>query len=260
MPKFDVKLSVTEAGRKRPEYDLNSDIRGEETLKDLLQYTKTALIVTADAILREEQAMGFDKEPILLVDGKKNKAIQNVNPLGQIEFVSRQSIDTILIEAYEALLFRSKVKKGVYKSSHHVAWNTKEVATDLTSLIAWLNSNPEIKNGDQIRFVNTQPYARRLELLGVTAQRQQNSRRDIGRKKGSKKPLGTFVRVPNGAYQLTFRAIKAKYKNNINIRFTFMPGSSLGLAGAFKYGRTKSIGRPYLYPVIVFTIDGRGVK
>lgn len=256
--KFDVKVSVTEAGKKRPEYDLGKDLGGEITLKDLLEYTKATLLVTADAVLREEQAKGFDKEPVMLVDGKKNKDPRNVSPFGEIEFVSRQSIDDILIETYEALFFRSKVLTGTYIHSHYVAWNQNQVATSLTSLKAWLATSPPLKDGDQIRFVNVQPYARRLELLGVTAQRQQAKKEDAGRRR--KQKTGTLIRIPNGTYQLTFRSIKAKYKNNINIRFTFMPGSSLGLAGAFKSGRKKSIGRPYLFPVIVFTIDSRGLK
>ena len=58
--------------------------------------------------------------------------------------------------------------------------------------------------------------------------------------------------IPNGAYQLTARAINGKYKNNINLRFSFIPGNLLGLKGVFKSPHLKksSRGRPYLYPSI----------
>ena len=259
--KFSVDLSVTENGRNKPEYTIDSDLNGQVTLQDFLNFTKQALIITADQVLKEEQSRGFDKEPILLIDGKKGKSPLSVNPLGEIEFVARQSFGTVLIDSYECLLKRSIVLKGTYIASHFVTYNGVQVATDLGSLQRWLTTSPPFKNGDTIRIVNIQPYARRLELLGVTAQRQQTSRRDLGKKKGSKKPLGTIIKVPNGAYQLTYRSIKAKYKQNVKIRFNFLPGSSVGLKGNFKSGRRgkNSAGRPYLYPTLVFDIDERGI-
>lgn len=260
MSSFEVKLTVEERGRKRPEYNLESDLGGQLTLKDLLEWTKSTLIVTADEVLKDEQDRGFDKEPVLIVDGRRNKAIQTVSPLGQIEFIARQPFGDILVEAYEGLLGRSKVLTGQYKSSHYVFHNGKQVATDLASLTAWLQTSPDFLEKDTVRIVNIQPYARRLELLGVTAQRSQKRREDSGRR--NKKKTGTLVSRPNGAYQLTTRAIRAKYKQNSIIRFSFLPGNSLGLSGVFKKGRAgkNSSGRPYLYPTIVFTISTRGLK
>lgn len=256
---FAVDISVTEGGRRRPEYTLDSDLNGEITLQDLLEWTKATLIVTADEILKEEQSHGFDKEPILLVDNRRGKDIRLVSPLGQIEFVSRQNIGKILLEAYTGIWDRSKVLTGRYKSSHYVFLNGTQVATDLASMEKWVESNPEINDKDTVRIVNIQPYARRLELLGVTAQRSMRKREDRGRRKGQK--TGHMVKIPNGAYQLTTRALKAKYKQNVLIRFTFLPGNQLGLSGTFKNGRhgKNSAGRPYLYPSMVFSIQGRGI-
>ena len=257
MPSFAVDISVTESGRKRPEYTLNSDLNGEITLQDLLEATKQALIITADQILKEEQALGFDKDPILVVDGRKNKPIQNVSPLGQIEFTSRQNMTEIVLETYNALLYRSKVLTGAYKSSHFVFLNGIQVATDLSSLDSWLKTNPQFKNSDTIRFVNIQPYARKLERYGITAQRSKVSRRDPG---GKKSPTGKLVAIPNGTYYLTARAIRSKYKRNSIIKFAFLPGTSLGLSGSFSGGRKgkNSSGRPYLYPSISISVQERG--
>lgn len=255
--KISVESTIQEGGLVIEKQAFLRDSQIE--LKDLLEWTKTQLIVIADSVLSEEQKKGFDKEPILLVDGRANKPVLSVSPLGQIEFISRQSFDDILMDTYNSLLKRSPVLTGRYKSSHYVFWNGNQVANDLVSLDSWLKSGPVLKEKDTIRIVNIQPYGRRLELLGVTSQRTQMKREDAGRR--NKRKTGTTVKVPNGTYQLTARAIRAKYKQNLNIRFTFLPGTSLGLKGAFKAGRKgrNSAGRPYLYPTIVFTISTRGL-
>jgi len=257
--KFEVDIEVYEQGKKRPEYTLDSDLHGEISLTDLLKWTKTSLIVIADEVLKQEQSAGFDAKPILLVDGKRGRSVLDVSPLGSIEFVARQAFGDILLEAYNGLLRRSKVLTGRYKASHYVFFNGIQVATDLDSLRSWVNSSPTFKNKDTVRIVNIQPYGRRLELLGVTAQRSKPKLDEAGRRSG--KRSGKFFKVPNGAYVLTTRSLRAKYKQNALIRFSFLPGSSLGLAGTFKSGRRgkNSAGRPYLYPTIVFTITERGL-
>lgn len=256
MTSFEVDIKVTENGRRRPDYTLNSDLNGEITLKDLLEFTKSTLIVTADQVFKDEQARGFDKNALVIVDNRPRKPIEKVNPLGQIEFVARQNMTEILKEAYGAILYRSKVLTGRYKSSHFVFLNGIQVATDQNSLDAWLKTNPEFKQNDLIRIVNIQPYARKLERLGVTAQRS-NRRTEKSRKKKD----GSRVVAPNGTYFLTARAIRAKYKRNSIIRFTFISGGSLGIAGSFKSGRRgrNSSGRPYLYPTLVISVQERGL-
>ena len=193
--KFDVNLSVMESGKKRPDYTLNSDLSGEITLMDLLNWTKSALIVTADEVFKGAKKEGFDPNPTVFVDGRINKPVINVSPFGKIEFVAKMDFADILLDAYDGLLKRSKVKKGVYIASHYVFHNGKQVAIDMPSLTAWLESNPVFENKDTIRIVNIQPYARRLELLGVTAQRTQIKTDNTGRRK---KKSGHTVKVPNG--------------------------------------------------------------
>lgn len=254
MVDFAVSLSVEENGRKSPEYTLDTDLDGRISLEDLLKFTKASLLIIADQTLTEEQAAGFDEKPVLVVDGSKNKPIENVSPLGQIEFVARVQINSLLLDAYQGILDRSKVLTGRYKGSHYVFFNGQQIATDLTSLETWLKNPPAIGDGDLIRIVNIQPYARRLEMLGVTAQR---SKQSSTRRKGRT----NYVRVPNGVYQLTTRALRSKYKQNVGIKFSFISGSFLGLTGSFKRGRSgrNSSGRPYLYPTIVFSISERGI-
>jgi hypothetical protein len=258
MPNFSVQFSVEESGRKRPEYTLESDLAGEVTLADLLQFTKTTLILLADQILKEEQALGFDLEPIVTVDGSSGKKVADVSPLGKIEFTSRVDSLTIVSDTYAAIEDRSKVVTGAYKAANRVFYNGTQIAENPSELQAWIDKQPELNDGDLIRFVNIQPYARRLERLGVTVDRQQSRKYDPGAKR--KRPLGFLVSVPNGVYALAARAMRAKYKRNSGIDFSFVPGSSLGLPAYFKKGRKgkNSSGRTYLYPSILITISSRG--
>lgn len=266
--KFNVSVSIQESGRNSQKrgYELDPNQDEATTLMELLQFTKMALIITAAEALSEEQSYGFDPAPLTFVDGSSSKSPANVNPLGKIEFVSRQNIDDILIETYGALLYRSKVLTGTYKSSHFVFYNNEQIATDENSLMAWLKVKPEMKDGDTIRFVNIEPYARRLERYGITAQRSNIKQDEQGRRKGKK--TGVFFKVPNGTYYLTYRSISRKYKQNINIRFTFLPGSAMGLtdrnqkhhfASRKRHGKYE-LGRTYLYPTIIFTVNSGGLS
>ncbi len=256
--KFAVDFSVTENGRRKPEYTLDSDLNGEVSLQDFLEWTKSVLIVVADEVLKEEQALGFDKSPIVVVDNKVGKAVRDVNPFGQIEFTSRVSVDQLLIDTYIGIMGRSPSLTGRYKSSNYVFHNGQQVATDEGSLKSWLASSPNFNPTDIIRFVNIQPYGRKLERLGVTFGRQRpRSSTTKNKKTGESR---TRLLQPNGTYFLTARAIKSKYKRNSSVRFGFIPGSGLGISASFKTGRPgkNSAGRTYLYPsiTIYLTEDG----
>lgn len=264
MVSFQVNYSVYEGARRVP-LTLENDLNGEASLEDFLKFTKASLILITDQVFQEEKAKGFDRKPLVVVDGRSNKPIENVHPLGQIELIARMPFADILLAAYEGLLHRSKVVSGRYISSHYVFLNGKQVATSLSSLQNWLNSNPDFKDEDIVRIVNITPYGRRLELLGVTAQRQQNRRSTITKGSKKKNTLRTLqIRRPNGAYQLTARSLKSKFGKNVDIRFTFLSGSAMGLIGpglSFKNGRAgkNSAGRAYLYPTLIFKISERGL-
>ncbi len=274
--KFQVSLDVFENGRKAPQYTLDTDLQGEITLSELFEFTKFALISTARDVLTQEQEKGFDKDPVVIVDGSYNKAVIDVKPLGKIEFAARQEMKDIILDTYAAILERSPVDTGRYIKSHLVYLNGNLIATDWASLGSWLFTEPEFKERDYIRFVNVQPYARKLERLGVTSKgqrhRAQKSRDSRGRS-------GTHVLAPNGAYFLASRAIRRKYKRNSVIAFKFISGSEgyLNVPGQFKtksggarqphkglnfHGQRSqktSSGRKYLYPSITISVDVSGL-
>lgn len=260
-----ITVSITESGRSAPSYDLSSDIDGKASLKDFLSFIKQTLIVTADEILSEEQSNGFDKQPLVRVDGSTSKSISQVNPFGKIEFTARQQADTILIDAYQAIIDRSPSDTGLYKENNLVFQNGKLIAENMQQLVDFGKSNPVINDGDIFRFVNVTPYARKLESLGVTGQRQ--SRRLVRGRHKAKGAAPTIV-AANGAYFLASRAISRLYKKNTSISFGFISGGDIGGAGAFpktsKGGvalRTsyKKGGRGYLYPSIKIVINSEGI-
>lgn len=265
---FAVDFAVYEKGRKAPQWTIDSDLNGEMTLQDLLQFTKSNLILIADHALKEEQARGFDKEPVVAVDGRIGKPVINVNPLGKIEFTARlENLNEVLLDAYESIQKRSPVRTGLYKSSNYVFLNGTQIATDLAGLKAWLAKEPEIGPGDLFRFVNIQPYARKLERYGITAQRK-SYRTQKSRDSKGRSGFGGRILAPNGTYYLTTRSLERKYKSNLKISFAYVPGGQIGLSSArFKTGnvrgkvsRLRKPGQPYLYPSIKILVTSGGVK
>jgi len=269
MPEFGVEFSVYENGRKAPEWTIDSDLGGQQSLADFLNFTKQTLIVVADEVLAEEQAQGFDKTPVIVVDGRPGKNVFDVNPLGSIEFVSRANMSDILLATYEAILDKSPIKSGGYKSANLVTYNGTQIASDLPQLTAWLNQNQNFQNKDKIRFVNAEPYARKLERHGVTSDSARAAR--VLKSKQDRKLAGKSVNVlaPNGVYYLTYRAIRNKYKRNSNIAFEFIPGEQLGVTGGIGADGTRKRtnfvakrgkpGRTYLYPSILITVAEDGI-
>jgi hypothetical protein len=254
-----IEVSVVEKGKKSPDWKITNDLDGTWTLNDLLKFAKNALITISSDVLKEEQAKGFDKNPILLVDGKFGTSVDNVKPLGKIQYIAKQNVKNIVMFAYEAVLKRSPEDTGRYLNSNVVTYNGNQVANNLQGLKSWL-ARTEFGEKDKIRIVNTAPYARKLELQGV--------------RKGVRSPkMGKFVRgstqrpnqngqikKPNGAYTLATKAIKAKYGKAVFIKFELLLGSTIGLVGAGRVRKTgKDIGRPYVYPsILIWVFDASG--
>lgn len=263
---FDVSLRVVEKGRRAPEYELQSKRSEEATLEMLANDLKTTLVLVANTVLREEQAQGFPLDPLVLVDSKKNKRVEDVNPFGKIEFFDRSvNFRELFIATYKQLLERSPVDTGQYEKSHIVFLGNTVVAKSLADLNSWLDTEPEITSTSTVTFVNTRPYARRLESLGVSKS-SQGSRVKRERKGKSRDKLqrnGPVVSMPNGTYFLTYRSILRdnRFKKIVRTSFDFISGAkSSEFSGNFtsfknlRGSREKKakIGRQYLYPAIIF--------
>lgn len=271
MTGLNVSVSVREVGNKGISYNIVHDLKGETTLKDFFVFTKKLLQAVAVNALREEQIRGFPKDPIVVVDGRTNKSVSDVSPIGKIQFISpRLSFSKLIEETYVEIVFRSKIVSGTYAAGNFVFFNGVVVATTVTELRAWLKSGPVISPGNIVRFVNVLPYARKLERSGVTAQR---SKPRVVKSRDRKQRSGQFIGAPNGVYFLSSRHVARKYKFNAAIKFSLILGSTLGVQNfpaVTKSGKTlrrnykgsaknpKNTG-PYLYPSITITIGNRGV-
>lgn len=265
---ISIELRVEEKGKKAPNYDIRSDLQGEVTLADLFKHLKSSLIAISDMALKEEQANGFEKNPIVIVDGSAKKRIENVSPMGKIEFHSKAVTSIALMEAYDAILKRSpKGRTGTYANSNYVTLNGKLIAANRGELQDWINSKVTIADKDVFRFVNVMPYARYLERMGITT--AGGSRRS---RKSKDKQLrsGATVLAENGTYFLSYRAMLRLFSKNYKIRFELLPGSTLGIDGVIikrpdrkgnfrrtysKDGKNARKGvNSYLYPTIKIEI------
>lgn len=258
-----VEYTVTEKGRRAPQYTLDSDVNGAVTLQDFLQYTKNIIIAVARDALKDEQSRGFDQTPVVKVDNKFNAPIESVNPFGQIEFIARASVKELLLFSYESIIGRSRVATGRYLKSNIVSFNGEEIARDMKEFQSWLENKKSFKDTDRIRFVNIAPYANKLELDGLAKGSASPKSRQVKPRGGGNK---VTVRKPNGTYSLALRAIRNKYKSNSLIKYELVLGSELGLtspergSGVGRIRQTgRSKGRTYVYPSILIYLFESGI-
>lgn len=270
---FALDYSVYEKGKKSPQFKVGTDLSGEISLEEFLDFTKRSLIIIADTVLKEEQSKGFPKDPVVVVDGRKNKPIIDVSPLGKLQFIAKQdALNDIVLEIYDAILKRSPIDDGNYFNGNIVLYNGRVVATSKPELLAWAQGDEaqNIKGTDIIRFVNVLPYAGRLERAGIRAG-SRGTRTVKSRDKQQRS--GPTVSAPNGAYYLASRSARKKSKFNSKIYFEFIPGTQLGLqnlptrtkAGkslrkTFKPGPSQKYFGSYVYPSIRVIIDAGGIK
>ncbi len=265
---ISIQYSIVESGKNAPSYRVEDDLNGEKTLAELIFFFRKSLVIIADTVLKEEQEKGFDMNPLIAVDGRVGKPINEVNPFGKIEITSRVEVETFIPEIYAAIESRSPVDSGLYKESNFVFLNGKLIATNATELNSWTARKEQLKDGDTVRFMNVMPYSGKLERQGTTADRTQ--RRMLGAK-DKRQRSGAMVRMPNGVYFLSSRAVQRKYRFNSSIKFEWINGASMDLSGvrnSTKAGkplrrtfhpRSKRKGS-YVYPSIVVRIKAGGVK
>jgi hypothetical protein len=280
MVAFDFKLQVIEKG-KPSRFVLNEVEEEKISFEELLQYTKESLIKISTEALAEEQAKGFDKNPVRIVDNKYNAPIESVNPLGKIEFVASQNLSEIALFIYDAIDQRSKVGTGLYKKFNIVSMNGIVIALNRKELVDYFIKNPYPKTGDKLRFINATPYARKLEryskYAGKTAtgvkwrkSTDKQGRSGLMRKYKYKDTVKEAMHVlaENGTYFLSSRAALNKYRGNAFIKYESLPGHYLGIENLVIMGpkgkplrRTfKGKNTPYLYPTILIYVHETGLN
>lgn len=257
------------SGRKKlSSYSVTQDIKGELTGLEIIHRIQEYVSDTARAALKEEQAKGFEKNPIIIVDGKKGKSMDDVNPWGKIEIETRQEVRSILLEIFAEIIKKSKVVTGQYKNSFWVMFNNSVIARSEPEFKTFLaNLKKDFEKDDEFVFINTAPYANFLEKEGITSDsgfrpvRVRLRRKREG--KGFVGPLQKTIRQPNGVMTMSMRLINKKYKNQARIKYVQVFGGSIGLTsppagsgvGRTRRKKGKGQGRPYMYPAISFRIN-----
>jgi hypothetical protein len=220
------EISIVERGKKSPKWRATDpETDRKMTIQELLETVKKTLQTVAVTALREEQARGFTKFPVITIDKTPGKNISDVSPLGQIMFSEVATDSKMLLNIYADILRRSPVGSGVYRKSNIVTLNGEYLAGDYSQLEKAIQTLT-LKPGDIIRYINIAPYARRLEALGVTAQKA----RPVYRKSTDKKKRsGSMVLKETGVYFMTSRSIKKRLMGSSIVRFQLMPGHTLGI-------------------------------
>lgn len=263
---LEVSLSVTENGKKAPDWSIDGDLDGAWSFERLAAWAKAALIEISYTALKEEQARGFDMRPMVAVDGSFSKPVEKVNPFGKIEMHARADLGNVLLKVWDKLIEKSPIDTGQFRDNHVVLHNKRVIATSRTDLLGWMKNNPTVRKGDVIRFVDLMPYARKLETQGITYGRMASPR--LEKSTDKKKRSGTYVLAPNGTYFLTYRAIQSRFKAAAFIKFEWVNGGDIGnvtfpvssyrgkrLRKTFSpNGKWGKGNRPYNYPSIKITV------
>ena len=235
-------------------------------LQTLVTYMKEALVTTARTVLKEEQGKGFDKNPLTIIDGKRSEDLNSVKPFGYIEFDAKVASEEFLIPIYQSILDKSKVVTGLYLESNFVYAGGILIAKNMQQFKAWVASS-KVGLVNSVRFVNTMPYAGKMERLGLAASRQQDK---WVKSKDRKQRSGPKVRQPNGTYFLSAKAINKQFKHNASIKFEWVNGRTIDLSqsatqtkGGKPLRRTfhPDSGRKgtYVYPSIMVRFNKGGV-
>lgn len=167
-----------------------------------------------EARATNEQALGRDPKYEVTVDGKKAAPLISVRPDGVI-FVEFEYIADVVLWIWQQLYQHSPHKTGRYQRSHSIFIDGQEirVGSELPPRI------------DEIVFMNTQPYARKLEL-------------------------GSSTQAPDGVYQSVALLARQRFRSLVKVEFTYR-GLIAGSVAAGHLGNRTEVRQP----AIVVRID-----
>jgi hypothetical protein len=248
--------------------DLNLNLNSKKDQEELLRLMKFTIVETALDARAKEEAKGFDKKALTLVDNRAGKQEIQVKPYGTIEYVARGEIKEIALAVYKKILKLSREDTGLYKSLNYVFFNGEQIATTFSELENWFRAPRLFQDRDRIRFMNIAPYAQKLELQGATSSRVKSK---LGKSKDKKLRSGPKVRKPNGTYFLTQRQLSRKFKGNVFMKFQLLPGNYVGVTSPIPPNSKQSFRADYdpkgkfnsgyyIYPTIVLSLSEQGLN
>lgn len=197
-------------------------------LEDSIEFIRVAHIRIAKDVRKEEENTGFDKDAVTIVDNRHHAPEDNVLPFGKIEYVARRDMGEVVDYAWQVIEKKSPSQTGIYKNNHVMTFNGVPVAKSRRAAARFMKKQGAMNAGDIIRLVNIAPYAGKLERFGVSAGRTKRKHR---KSRDDQKRSGSLVRVPNGTYVLSARALKSKFPAVGFVKFEMLPMDYLGVTG-----------------------------
>lgn len=215
-----------------------SGFTSEQWDKVMFPRIQDATIATSEkALINAVRTRNFDRQPIVVTDGRPRVHYREVKPYGRVEFLKRANLIEAVKLALQMLVEKSPVgpgRNGHYRDRHTVMIDGKNIQGNLDAALAG------VKPGQRVQIVNIQPYAKKLE--GVAAKKKKKVK---GRKGMSKQARG-------GIYRPVQRALVSRYGKSMFIDFKMVKLEIDGHQRKTKTG--KSIGANYTYPALQFYI------
>jgi hypothetical protein len=213
------------------------------------QWVKDATIKAAETALMAEVAKGFDNKPVVVTDGMPRRDYHAVKPFGRIEFIRRPQMAEAVLWALDMLRKRSPVLTGRYVQSHVVMLNGAEITGDVKSALQ------NVKDGDRVQIVNTQPYAKKIEG------RKARSRGRGANRTRTAAVAGLSKQAPRGVYErVVLPMLVRRYGRSMFFDFKFVKLSSgvrvMGWSGGG--AARKRVLRDQVYPSLQFFIKPTG--
>lgn len=183
-----------------------------------LDQTRKVLIATARR--EHERVMTTDPKPsssYRIVDGVRDAPLEGVRADGVVVYRFPR-IEEVVRFAMETLFDLSPVDKDLYRRSHAIFLNGREVA-----------NLADYKPGDDVAITNTVPYSRKIEV-------------------GSMK-----MRVPatDQVFQRARRKVMARWGNVAEVQFTYRGIAGSGRSGAKPGRETRGGSREPRFPVLL---------
>lgn len=196
---------------------------------------KLARAELAQTLAAQQARSGTVPSYTTTVDGRRGAALESVKPGGKIVFTFdylAEVADYTLAQLIALSPFRDKRAGAVpsthYREAHRIFVNESEV-DDLTT----------VKRGDEVAFVNMQPYSRKIDLISATTGKRLSAQ------------------APDGVYSVVAGIVGRRYGNVAKVTYElrgFVGGNLLAQGRSHSRRLTKAKNRAdNRFPTIIVT-------
>lgn len=206
-------------------------------------------VAVAEKALRTRVAQGFDREPVVITDGRPRKDYRDVKVFGVIEFTRRPSMADAVLWALDMLRRRSPVRTGRYVNSHVVLLNKVQITGDLRKALQ------AVKETDRVQILNPQPYAKKIE-----GRKARSKGRGASRTRAAS-VAGLSKQAPRGVYErVVLPMLVQRYGRSMFFDFKYVKidGGAKVMGWSGGGAARKRILRDHVYPSLNFYIKPTG--